>query len=163
MKRDTRLIQVLPPKGIYTLIIFLSREICVNVGKLGQQKFPKGYYTYTGSALGKGSSSLRRRISRHLQKEKRNFWHIDFLLANENATVKAVVAAETNEKLECNLNRYIKGKGGAKILVKRFGASDCRENCESHLLYFGEESIELKIATFYSKRFGSKPLIVNFG
>jgi len=163
MKGDIHLIQAFPPKGIYTLIIFLSREICVNVGKLGQQKFPKGYYTYTGSALGKGSSSLRHRISRHLQKEKRNFWHIDFLLANENATVKAVVAAETNEKLECNLNRYIKGKGGAKILVKRFGASDCRENCESHLLYFGEESIELKIATFYSKRFGSKPLIVNFG
>jgi len=163
MKGDIHLIQAFPTNGIYTLIIFLSREICVNVGKLGQQKFPKGYYTYTGSALGKGSSSLRHRISRHLQKEKRNFWHIDFLLANENATVKAVVAAETNEKLECNLNRYIKGKGGAKILVKRFGASDCRENCESHLLYFGEESIELKIATFYSKRFGSKPLIVNFG
>ena len=163
MKRDIHLIQVLPTNGIYTLIIFLSTEICVNVGKLGQQKFPKGYYTYTGSALGKGSSSLRHRISRHLQKEKRNFWHIDFLLANENATVAAVVAAQTNEKLECNLNRYIKGKGGAKILLKGFGASDCRENCDSHLLYFGEESIESKIATFYSKQFGSKPLIVNFG
>jgi len=150
-------------KGIYTLIIFLSREICVNVGKLGQQKIPKGYYTYTGSALGKGASSLKRRISRHLQKDKRNFWHIDFLLANENATVTAVVAAQTNKKLECNLNHYIKREGEAKILVKGFGASDCKENCESHLLYFGEENIESKIATLYSKQFGSKPLIVNFG
>jgi len=141
----------------------LSREICLNVGKLGQQKFPKGHYTYTGSALGKGSSSLRHRISRHLQKKKWNFWHIDFLLANENATVVAVIAAQTNEKLECNLNRYIKEKGGAKIVVKRFGASDCRKNCESHLLYFGEENIESKIAALYSKRFGSKPLTVNFG
>ena len=162
-KRNIRLIQALPTNGIYTLIIFLSREICLNVGKLGQQKFPKGYYTYTGSALGKGASSLKRRISRHLQKEKRNFWHIDYLLANENATVTAVVAAQTNEKMECNLNRYIKEEGEAKIPVRRFGASDCKENCESHLLYLGEEHIESKIVTVYSKRFESKPLIVNFG
>jgi Uri superfamily endonuclease len=163
MKRDVHLIQALPTNGIYTLIIFLSREICLNVGKLGQHRFPKGYYTYTGSALGKGASSLKRRISRHLQKKKRNFWHIDFLLANENATVTAVAAAQTNEKLECNLNSYIKMEGEAKILVKGFGASDCKENCESHLLYLGEEHIESKIVTVYSKRFGSKPLLVNFG
>ena len=163
MKKGISFIQALPTNGIYTLIIFLSREIYVNVGKLGQQKFSKGYYTYTGSALGKGASSLKRRISRHLQKKKRNFWHIDFLLANENATVTAVVVAQTNEKLECNLNRYIKEEGEAKIPVRRFGASDCKENCESHLLYFGKENIQSKIATFYYKRFGSNPLIIDFG
>ena len=162
-KRNDHLIQALPTNGIYTLIILLSREICLNVGKLGQQKFPKGYYTYTGSALGKGASSLKRRVSRHLQREKRNFWHIDFLLANENATVTAVVAVQTNKKLECNLNSYIKREGEAKILLKGFGASDCKENCESHLLYFGEEIVESKIATFYFKQFGSKPFIVKFG
>ena len=32
-----------------------------------------------------------------------------------------------------------------------------------HLLYFGEDNIESKIVTFYSKRFGSKPLIISFG
>ena len=126
MEGDMRLIKTLPTNGIYTLIIFLSRKVCLNVGKLGQQKFSKGHYAYTGSALGKGSSSLKRRISRHIQKKKRNFWHIDFLLANENATVTAVVAAQTNEKLECNLNRCTKRDGEAKILVKGFGASDCR-------------------------------------
>jgi len=160
MKGDAHLVQTLPTNGIYTLIIFLSRDIHINIGKLGKQKFPKGYYTYTGSALGKRVSNLKRRVLRHLQKEKRNFWHIDFLLANENATVTAVVAAQTNRKLECNLNRHIKSEGEAKIPVKKFGASDCRENCESHLLYFGEENIESKIVTFYSRRFGSEHLIV---
>lgn len=155
MKRNISLIQTLPTNGIYTLIIFLSKEIRLTVGKLGQQKFPKGYYAYTGSALGKGASSLKHRISRHLQKEKRNFWHIDFLLANENATVTMVVAAQTNEKLECNLNRYIKREGGAKILVKGFGASDCRENCESHLLFFreiikGEVLVQKVIKSFHA-------------
>ena len=135
MKADPRLIQALPANGIYTLVISLSREICLNVGKLGQQRFLKGHYTYTGSALGKGASSLKRRISRHTQKEKRNFWHIDFLLANENATVTTVVAAQTNEKLECKLNSYIKTEGRARILVKGFGASDCKKNCGSHLLF----------------------------
>jgi len=127
------------------------------------QKFPKGYYTYTGSALGKGATNLKRRVSRHLRKEKRNLWHIDFLLANENATVTAVVAVETSKKLECNINRYIKREGKAKIPVKGFGSSDCKENCESHLLYFGEEEIKPKIATFYVKRLGLAPFIIDFG
>jgi Uri superfamily endonuclease len=129
-------VETLPTKGIYTLIIFLSREACLKVGKLGTQKFPKGYYTYTGSALGKGATSLKRRISRHLRREKRNLWHIDFLLANGNATITAVVAAQTNRELECRMNLCIKMEGGAKIPVKGFGASDCEKNCESHLLFF---------------------------
>lgn len=132
---DNRLIQALPAKGIYTLIIFLPNEVCINVGKLGIHKFLRGHYTYTGSALGRGASSLKRRVSRHLWKRKMNLWHIDFLLTNGNATVTAVVVAETGKKLECDLNRYIK-REGAKILVGGFGASDCKENCKSHLLFF---------------------------
>lgn len=156
-------IETLPTKGIYTLIILLSRETRLKVGKLGMQKFPKGYYTYTGSALGKGATSLKRRVSRHLRKAKRNLWHIDFLLANENATTTAVVASQTSKKLECNMNRYIKREGKAKIPVKGFGSSDCKENCESHLLYFGEEEIKSKIPTFYAKQLKSKPFTIDFG
>lgn len=156
-------IETLPTKGIYTLIIFLSRETRLKVGKLGMQKFPKGYYTYTGSALGKGASTLKRRVSRHLRKGKRNLWHVDFLLANENATVTAVVAAQTSEEFECKMNRYIKREGKAKIPVKGFGSSDCKENCESHLLYFGEEDVKSKIATFYAKRLKAEPFTIDFG
>ncbi|MGQ9460528.1 MAG: GIY-YIG nuclease family protein [Candidatus Bathyarchaeaceae archaeon] len=156
-------IQALPTRGIYTLIIFLSKETCLNVGKLGMKSFPKGYYTYTGSALGRGATSLKQRISRHLRKRKRNLWHIDFLLANENAAVTAVVAAETSRKLECNMNCYMKWAGKAKIPVKGFGSSDCKENCGSHLLYFGEEEIGSKIAMFYAKQLKTKPIIIDFG
>jgi len=143
-------------RGVYTLIIFLSREACLRVGKLGAQRFPRGYYTYTGSALGLGASSLSRRVSRHLRKEKPKLWHIDFLLAHENATVTTVIAAQTNKKLECEMNRYIKLEGKAKVPVVGFGASDCGENCESHLLYFGEENIEPKIFAFYAKKLGPR-------
>ena len=156
-------IETFPAKGIYTLILFLSRETRLNVGKLGMQKFPKGYYTYTGSALGKGAASLKQRVSRHLRKRKRSLWHIDFLLADENATVTAVVATQTSKKVECSMNRYIEREGMAKVPVKGFGSSDCKVNCESHLLYFGEENIKSKIATFYAKQFKSKPFTIDFG
>jgi sugar fermentation stimulation protein A len=156
-------LETLPTKGIYTLIICLSEEVRLSVGKLGMQKFPKGYYAYTGSALGKGSTSLKRRVSRHLRKRKRNIWHIDFLLANKNATVTAVVAAGTSKKFECVMNRYVKREGKTKIPVKRFGSSDCKENCESHLLYFGEEKITSEITTLYANQLKSKPFTIDFG
>ena len=127
MKGDIRLIQVLPTNGIYTLILFLSREICSNVGKLGQQKFPKGYYTYTGSALGKGASGRKHRISRHLRKEKRNFWHVDFFLADERVSVEAIIVTQTDQKLECDSNRYVKRELVAEVPVRGFGASDCKK------------------------------------
>jgi Uri superfamily endonuclease len=147
-------VETLPTKGIYTLIIFLSKKTRLNVGKLGMQKFPKGYYTYTGSALGKGATSLKRRVARHLRKGKRNLWHIDFLLANENATVTAVVAAKTSKELECNINRCIKKEGGAKIPVKGFGSSDCKEKCESHLLFFPDITKDLILAEKIMKCYG---------
>jgi Uri superfamily endonuclease len=125
-----------PASGIYMLLIHVSREVTLTVGKLGKQRFPRGYYVYTGSALGKGATSLKHRIARHLRKEKRRFWHIDYLLADENVSVEAVIAAETNENMECNINQHIKSIMETKIPVKGFGASDCRKNCGSHLLYF---------------------------
>jgi len=154
-------VEALPIRGTYTLIIFLSKEACLNVGKLGIQKFPRGYYAYTGSALGAGASSLSRRVSRHLRKEKRKLWHVDFLLTHENTTVTAVVAAQINEKAECRMNQYIKGRE-ATIPVVGFGASDCKEDCGSHLLYFGEENIKPKIAMLYAEKLGSSPVIIDF-
>jgi len=138
MKEDIRHIQELSTTGIYTLLLFLPKQVTLDIGKLGKQKFPRGYYTYTGSALGKGATSLKHRIARHLRKEKRRFWHIDYLLADENISVEAVIVAETNQNMECKTNQHIKTIIGAKVPVKGFGASDCRKNCESHLLYFPE-------------------------
>jgi len=116
----------------------LQKEVTLSIGKLGKQRFPMGYYTYTGSALGKGTASLKHRIARHLRKEKRMFWHIDYLLADENVSIEAVIVAETNQNMECKINQCIKTMKGAKVQVKGFGASDCRKNCGSHLLYFPE-------------------------
>jgi Uri superfamily endonuclease len=157
------MINILPLRGTYTLIIFLSKQIRIEIGQLGVKGFVKGYYTYTGSALGTGASSLRRRVSRHLRKtSKKKYWHIDFLLTHRDATVIAIVAAQTDRKKECELNGYIKRRGGAGIPISGFGSSDCNRNCQSHLLYFGEDDVERKIVEFYAEKLGSRPVVIDF-
>ena len=157
------LIDAIPMRGTYTLIIFLSKEIHVKIGQLGVKGFPKGYYTYTGSALGTGASSLKQRVSRHLRKtSKKKRWHIGFLLAHRDAHLTAVVAAQTNGEMECELNRHIKEQGAAGVVVSGFGSSDCKGDCESHLLYFGEEDVKEKIAELYAEKLGFRPVASNF-
>ncbi|MEJ2105661.1 MAG: DUF123 domain-containing protein, partial [Ignavibacteriaceae bacterium] len=70
MKKDKNQLKYMI-QGIYTLVIFLSEEITLEIGKLGNHRFPEGYYTYTGSALGKGSTNLKNRLKRHSRKNKR--------------------------------------------------------------------------------------------
>ena len=61
--------------GIYLLLIEISSNVGLHVGKLGKQVLEAGYYLYVGSAL----NGLRSRISRHLQVDKKLHWHIDCL------------------------------------------------------------------------------------
>lgn len=130
----------LSSRGIYTLTILLLKNTSLKIGKLGTHNFPKGYYTYTGSALSPAPSSLSSRVSRHLRKKKNKHWHIDYILSDPNSTIKAVVAVATSQRLECKLNQAVKDSVDGKILVNGFGASDCKENCGSHLLYYPDMS-----------------------
>jgi Uri superfamily endonuclease len=122
--------------GVYTLILAVAAAATLPVGVLGTYCFPAGHYTYTGSALGARSMTLRNRIHRHLTREKRTHWHIDYLLASEVSRVKAVLFTETAESLECPVATAIAGLGDAEIVVKGFGSSDCQGGCLSHLCFF---------------------------
>ena len=122
-------------KGVYCLLIELEKDQEIKVGKLGKFKFPKGLYIYTGSAL----NNLEARIERHLKKQKKKFWHIDYFLSNKHAKIIKVLKLETNLKLECKLNQNLLKNLKASILVRKFGSSDC--SCESHLLYLKNKSL----------------------
>jgi ribosomal-protein-alanine N-acetyltransferase len=152
------LLKSLPKKGVYTLIIHLPVNLRLKVGRLGEHRFPKGYYAYTGSAMGTGASSLRKRVARHLQKRKHRFWHIDYLLAHRDTTVTAIITMQTGKKIECKLNRLLKNEIPAKIPALGFGASDCKENCGSHLLYLGEKIANTKLLQLYKKILDTKQL-----
>jgi Uri superfamily endonuclease len=111
-------------KGIYVLIIQVSHDATVQVGALGKLTFKKGLYAYVGSAQG----NLEQRVRRHLRKEKRRFWHVDYLLDDDSAKVTAVFHKQAGKAEECAVAKAIGERGRA---VAGFGASDCR--CKSHL------------------------------
>ncbi|MFQ5965049.1 MAG: DUF123 domain-containing protein [Candidatus Scalinduaceae bacterium] len=115
-------------KGIYNLIIKLSKNKKIKVGRLGTFVFPKGVYVYTGSA----QNNLEKRINRHLSDRKKLHWHIDYLLSQ--AKIIKVLRHSGDKKAECKLNQFISKKNSACPIVNRFGSSDC--NCVTHLYYF---------------------------
>ena len=110
----------------YQLLIQVERAIRIRIGQFGEYAFPAGHYCYTGSA----KRNLEARIARHLRKEKKLRWHIDYLLAAPCVTVLDV---RLSGAPECELNQSVKGE----ILIPGLGASDCRSGCGSHLKYQG--------------------------
>jgi len=118
-------------KGTYVLLIEIERDIDVKIGKLGKFNLKKGCYLYIGS----GKNGLEKRIKRHLRKEKKLFWHIDYLLKNPHARIKKIWTKEEEE--ECSLAKTIASNNTFEIPVKRFGSSDCR--CKAHLFLAKEK------------------------
>lgn len=117
-------------KGIYVLFISIGRDISVKVGALGKVKFNKGSYAYIGSA----QNGIEKRVSRHLKREKRKFWHIDYLLAQKYVKVEKVLYKEAAKKEECRMAQALSKFGNP---VRGFGCSDC--SCQSHLFKVKEE------------------------
>jgi sugar fermentation stimulation protein A len=112
-------------QGAYIITGFLDRNRVIEVGLLGMVEFKKGYYLYVGSAL----NSLSGRINRHMRREKRLKWHIDYLIRHLK-NIKAI-PIQSSEDLECQIADSILNISDGSI--KGFGCSDCR--CESHLFW----------------------------
>lgn len=116
--------------GMYVLL--LQADVCggVQVGKRLIINVEKGFYGYVGSAL----AGLEQRLARHTRKQKKNYWHIDYLV--ERATVRAIVYAESSEKKECLIAHALATRLSS---VSGFGCSDC--HCRSHLFFSTDFSI----------------------
>lgn len=138
----------LPSRGNYTLIIFWNSPTRTKVAK-HTWRFLKGYYAYTGSAVGRNSSSLRQRVARHLRKRKKQHWHIDYFLASRKARVTAIIAAAGDANKECEITRELQRIEGATVPVAGFGASDCQRNCKSHLVYLKDSAKLEQITDVY--------------
>ncbi|MGM0444767.1 MAG: GIY-YIG nuclease family protein [Bacillota bacterium] len=120
--------------GIYILKIYLKEDDIIKIGALGKFKYNKGYYFYIGSA----QRNLNSRIERHLSKEKKFHWHIDYLL--DRAIIVEYAIFNAKKALECNMLNNLKESDNFKMPIKGFGSSDCA--CISHLLY-SKEKIDL--------------------
>jgi len=113
-------------RGSYILLIRVPEKAEIRVGSLGLLEFQLGFYAYVGSAM----NSIEARTRRHLRKEKKKFWHIDYLL--EGAEVVDVIVLESNKKKECKISENLTSRFQP---VRNFGSSDCR--CDGHLFYLG--------------------------
>ncbi|NWG08827.1 MAG: GIY-YIG nuclease family protein [Nitrososphaerales archaeon] len=122
-------------KGTYTLIVFVAGRINLGIGSLGTFAFEKGWHAYTGSA--RGPAGLLGRIRRHLKKDKKPFWHIDYLLKSRHSSIRAIVYTKVGERHECKIVKEI-GEKNVKP-IKGFGASDCNKGCKSHLCYMNDD------------------------
>jgi Uri superfamily endonuclease len=114
--------------GLYQLVIRLPRKAVIRVGAKGTHRFPAGIYVYTGSAR----RNLGARLERHLRREKRLRWHIDYLLERAQVVAAGVYLHEGNA--ECRLSQWVGGLPGASSVMRGFGSSDC--HCQTHLWYF---------------------------
>ncbi len=111
-------------KGIYVLIVSVDEPLNPRVGALGTVFFGKGLYAYVGSA----QNNLEKRIERHLRREKKLFWHIDYILEDPRVQVVKVLFLSGGRKAECQLAKKVDFYAMA---MEGFGSSDC--NCVSHL------------------------------
>ncbi len=118
--------------GTYALLLVLPQNVQLRIGALGEYHFSAGWYVYVGSALGPGG--LAARVGRHIGVTGRSHWHIDYL-TRLAATVQ-VIWHMGEERLECSWAQSVGRCRGAKLVVARFGASDCR--CNTHLWAFSE-------------------------
>ncbi len=124
-------------KGTYILVVFIQKNIELNIGALGSIKFKKGFYFYIGSAMANsGSTTLINRVRRHISpsESKKIHWHIDYLLKSKYTFVYCLYLIPSFQNLECLIaNELLNISDG---YINKFGSSDCL--CKSHLLYFKE-------------------------
>lgn len=144
----------LPIKGNYTLIIVVDSPVRIRAAK-HDWRFQKGYYAYTGSALGNNATSLRQRVARHVEKTKKQHWHIDYLLSSRKTRITTIVAGASDLNKECEITERIQHIEGATVSIDGFGASDCRRSCKSHLVHFNQNAELNTIANIYKHVLGN--------
>jgi len=118
--------------GSYMLILRMKKDRTIDVGKMKNVFFRKGYYIYVGSAR----TNLNKRMERHLRKRKNYFWHIDYL--RDKADHCTALPIRTTEDLECKLAQAIERI--TPISIPKFGSSDC--SCRSHLFFMKHNPLE---------------------
>ena len=111
----------------YQLEFEIPSPLKLRVGALGVLTFSPGRYVYTGSAR----RAIEARIARHLRREKKLHWHIDYLLVLPQTEI---VRVRRSTSTECAWHQRTPGQ----TQHPGFGASDCRSGCISHLKQISE-------------------------
>jgi Uri superfamily endonuclease len=147
--------------GCYALQLHLENPQSLQVGRLGEYKFPAGDYIYLGSALGPGG--LKARLGRHLRVDGRLHWHIDWL--RTISVVSGYYFLESELSLECHWSQRLMTYPGVSVPAPRFGSSDCKTKekpCAAHLVWFKSGAHLASIHKILSTASGSKVVYRKF-
>ena len=119
------------------MVIKISEDLKIRVGRLGEVSFKEGDYIYIGSAKG----CLEARLRRHLKKDKKIYWHIDYLLKSKKTKILQIWIID--KKMECQTAEVFCQDPTTEIIKKGFGSSDCK--CLSHFFYIKNKERTEKI------------------
>jgi len=114
-------------KGGYLLVLCNDKPFKKKIGSLGEREFKTGYYVYVGSAM----QGLEKRITRHLRKNKKIHWHLDYICP-QYMKVEKVYPIRRRDRIEQAMARGLREI--SQDFVPGFGASDSNE--PSHFFYF---------------------------
>lgn len=140
--------------GVYVLIVKLARDSKISTSKK-VFSLKSGVYIYVGSAV-HSLGQLIGRIKRHLRKNKKKHWHIDYLLESKNAKITRIILSQTSRKIECELSRKISNNA---MPIEEFGSTDCRK-CKAHLYYADSVKRAEEIAVKCFKSLNLRPTII---
>jgi Uri superfamily endonuclease len=142
-------------RGIYILEFHSSRSFSIELKKFRNIRFKKGFYYYIGSA----QKNLNSRIERHLKKDKKLHWHIDYITSLPFIKIFEIkILPDFSKEFECRVVNYINVNYEASFPAKKFGNSDCL-NCHSHLIFsrnqfkFTREFDSIPVISCYPKEF----------
>lgn len=112
--------------GAYVLAMRLHNpvELCF---RRSDRVLDAGFYVYSGSAYGPGG--IRARLTRHVRREKKLHWHVDWL----TAAADSIHAIALPGGSECEIVSRLMQSGWFRFPLAGFGSSDCAR-CPSHLL-----------------------------
>ncbi len=120
-------------KGAYVLLIELSKMARI-FHKGTFYELPTGIYVYVGSALGH-ANAIESRVTRHLKKSKKLFWHIDKITSSPEARISSFFSILADTSIECTVSQKLFASGNFSVPIPKFGASDCKKGCPAHFYY----------------------------
>lgn len=118
--------------GCYLLVLYNAEAFTKEIGALGEREFKPGYYVYVGSAL----KGLDNRIKRHMRKNKKIHWHLDYVFPfhmNKEKIFKIVTGKNIERALAREISKI------CRAYIPGFGSSDTGE--PSHFFYFRENPV----------------------
>ena len=137
-------------KGVYLLFLRVKGEREIMAGGLGKIALRRGVYAYVGSA----QNNLEKRIFRHVKKNKKLRWHIDYVTSSKNVKTLAAYAYILPKEYECRIARELARSSAS--FFEGFGTSDC--DCVSHFFKVDRDPDEL--VEEISKKIKALPVIV---